>query len=93
MTPIEQLIAEFSLKADVSSIYVTHSIDSGIVTRQKRKYDTQLEEIALHEDFIRVYQDDVGSWIKLLKFGDSQNMLVIFFFCHDKELNRVRIVP
>ena len=54
-TPIEYLISEFSLKPDVSSIYVTHNIDSGFVTHQKRKDDTKSHEIALHEDFIRVY--------------------------------------
>ena len=36
-TPVEYLIAELSLKPDVSSIYITHNIGSRCVTHRKQK--------------------------------------------------------
>ena len=63
------------------------------VTRQKRKVDTKSHEIALNEDFIRVYRDDVELWRMLLRVGDSQKILVAFAWCHDEELRRVRMSP
>ena len=92
-TPVERLIAEFSMKSDVSFMYVTHDIDSGFVTHQKRKHDSRSKEIALEEDFIKVYQDDIESWRKLLKVGDSQQILVAFAWCHDEELRRAKMFP
>ena len=81
------------MKLDVSFIYITHNIDSRDVTYHKRKNESHSEEISVDSKFVRVYHDDVDSWRKLLKVGDSQHVLVAFAWCNDEKLYNARIFP
>ena len=93
-TPVERLIAEFSKKTDVSFVYVTHDINSGFVTCQKRRDDNIATLIdGDTTEFISVYQDQVEAWRKLLQIGDSQKILVAFAWCHDEELRAATMFP
>ena len=43
--------------------------------------------------FISVYQQEVESWRKLLKVGNSNKVLVAFAWCHDDKLQNARKLP
>ena len=93
-TPVECLIAEFSKKPDVSFVYVTHDLNSGFVTSQKRRDDNAATLIEGNDtEYISVYKDEVEAWRKLLQVGDTQKILVAFAWCHDEELRAANMFP
>ena len=92
--PVERLIAEFTKNLDVSFVYVTHDIKSKLVTYQKRRDDniaTKIDDDNI--EYISVYQDEVEAWRKLLKIGDTQNILVAFAWCLDEEFHAAKMFP
>ena len=60
-TPVKRLIAKLSKNPDVSFVYVGYNINSGCVTYQKRKHDTNATEVLDAAEYIFIYQDEVIS--------------------------------
>ena len=93
-TPVEQLIAEFQLKKDVSFCYVLHDMNSGFVTYKKNKeHDVPVSNGTDNDEFISVYKNEVESWRKTLEVGTKNQILVAFAWCHDDELQNARKFP
>ena len=71
-------------------------MDSCFVIYRKCKGDNQPlignddENDDANGGFISVYQQEVESWRKLLKVGNSNKILVTFVWCHDDELQNAR---
>ena len=93
-TPVERLIALFSMRNDVSFIYVMHGINSGCVTYRKNKYDTNLDNVPRKGDeHIYVYKYEVSTWRKQSKMVDEDQLRVAFVWCNDDELRAARMFP
>ena len=93
-TPVEMLIAEFQLKEDVSFCYVLHDMNSGFATYKKNADDNvPVSNGNDNDEFISVYQTEVESWRKLIKFGNTNKLSVSFAWCYDHELQNARKFP
>ena len=81
----ERLIALFNSMTNVSFVYVKHNQNSGFVTYTVSKKDKTNLGKAINED--------VQSWRKSLKLGDSEDILVSFAWCHDDEKRKMVMFP
>ena len=89
-TAVDQLLADFKNRPDVSYLYVTHTITSGFVTHYKGGSKINDDE---SNNAISVYQDEVATWRKQLSIADATQILVSFAWCHDEQLRLTRMYP
>ena len=89
-TAVDQLLADFKNRPDVSYLYVTHTITSGFVTHYKNGSNIVQDE---NPNTISVYQDEIATWRKQLSISDATQILVSFAWCHDEQLRLTRMYP
>ena len=89
-TAVDQLLADFKHRPDVSYLYVTHTITSGFVTHYKGDRNIDDDQ---NKEAISVYQDEVATWRKQLSISDATQILVSFAWCHDEQLRLTRMYP
>ena len=74
-------------------------MNSGFVTYRKSNGDDRplLDDSDDDDDdnkaYISVYQTEVESWRKILKFGNTNKLSVAFAWCYDHELQNARKFP
>jgi hypothetical protein len=84
MGAAKKLIALFKNMSNVSYMYVTHTIHSGLVTYQKKKSDASETHHPTSEEEVGVSNQVIEHWRRELQVN-ADEILVGFAFVHDDE--------